>query len=122
VSNPKIGFFGLGTMGGQLARRLLSTGYEVTGFDVSDARTKQARDAGVTLASSPAAAAKGTDVVLSSLPDPAIVRGAYLGADGVLSATRSGATLIDMSTIDPARGARSRPRPAPPGWMPSTRR
>ncbi|MGH7348691.1 MAG: NAD(P)-dependent oxidoreductase, partial [Candidatus Rokuibacteriota bacterium] len=41
------------------------------------------------------------DIVLSSLPDPAAVRRAYLGADGVLSAARSGATLIDLSTIDP---------------------
>ncbi len=101
VSRPKIGFVGLGTMGGQMARRLVSSGYEVTGFDPSGDRAKQAAAAGVTLASSPAAAAKGADVVLSSLPDPAIVRRAYLGPDGVLSATRPGATLIDMSTIDP---------------------
>ena len=101
MSRPKIGFVGLGTMGGQMARRLVSSGYEVTGFDVSGDRAKQAADAGVTPASSPAGAARGADVVCSSLPDPAIVRRAYLGSDGVLSATRSGATLVDMSTIDP---------------------
>ena len=100
-SGPKIGFVGLGTMGGQMARRLASSGYDVTGYDVSDERARQAAAGGVTLAASPAAAARSADVVLSSLPDPAVVRRAYLGADGVLSAVHAGATLIDMSTIDP---------------------
>jgi 3-hydroxyisobutyrate dehydrogenase len=88
-------------MGGQMAKRLVEKGYAVTGHDVSESRSRQAAAAGVTLAPSPGAAAKGADVVLSSLPDPAIVRRAYLGPDGILGATRSGATFIDMSTIDP---------------------
>jgi 3-hydroxyisobutyrate dehydrogenase-like beta-hydroxyacid dehydrogenase len=101
TTTPRIGFVGLGTMGGQMAKRLVANGYAVTGYDVSDDRARQAAAAGVTLASSPAAAAKAADVVLSSLPDPGIVRRAYLGADGILTATRSGATFIDLSTIDP---------------------
>jgi 3-hydroxyisobutyrate dehydrogenase len=39
--------------------------------------------------------------VLSSLPDPPAVRAAYLGAGGVLEGARAGATLVDLSTIDP---------------------
>jgi len=101
TTRPKIGFVGLGTMGGQMAKRLAGGGYAVTGFDVSADRAKQAAAAGVTLASSPAGAAKGADIVLSSLPDPAIVRRAYLGPEGVLSAARAGMTCVDMSTIDP---------------------
>jgi len=101
VTKPRIGFVGLGTMGGQMVRRLVGCGYEVTGHDVDGDRARQAAQAGVTLAASPAAAAKGADVVLSSLPDPVAVRRAYLGPDGVLSAVRAGATLVDMSTIDP---------------------
>jgi len=101
TTRPKIGFVGLGTMGGQMAKRLAGSGYAVTGFDVSADRAKQAAAAGVILAPSPAGAAKGADVVLSSLPDPAIVRRAYLGPEGVLSATRAGMTCVDMSTIDP---------------------
>lgn len=101
TTTPKIGFVGLGTMGGQMARRLVASGYEVTGHDVSADRARQAAEAGVHPAASPAAAAKGADVVLSSLPDPAVVRRAYLGESGVLSAARSGATFIDLSTIDP---------------------
>jgi len=101
VTTTRIGFVGLGTMGGPMARRLAGSGYAVTGFDVSAERSKQAATAGVVLASSPAAAAKGADFVLSSLPDPATVRRVYLGPDGVLSAAGAGMTLIDLSTIDP---------------------
>jgi 3-hydroxyisobutyrate dehydrogenase len=101
TTTPSIGFVGLGTMGGQMARRLAASGYRVTGYDVAAERARQAREGGVTLAASPAGAAEAADVVLSSLPDPAAVRRAYLGADGVLSAARRGTTFVDVSTIDP---------------------
>jgi 3-hydroxyisobutyrate dehydrogenase len=97
----QIGFVGLGTMGGPMARRLAEQGHRVSGYDVDAARGARAREGGVTLAPSAAGAAETADVVLSSLPDPAAVRGAYLGADGVLSTVRSGTTLIDLSTVDP---------------------
>jgi len=98
---PRIGFVGLGTMGGQMARRLVEQQYRVTGYDVDGHRATQAEKSGVALAPSPAAAAEAADVVLSSLPDPAALRCAYLAADGVLSAARPGMTLIDLSTVDP---------------------
>ena len=85
MSKPKIGFVGLGTMGGAMARHLVQNGYAVTGYDPSRER----------------AAAAGAAIVLSSLPHPAAVRDAYLGAEGVLSMARPGAVLVDMSTIDP---------------------
>ena len=85
TSETKIGFVGMGTMGGPMARRLASSGFAVRGFDVSPERAKQAAAAGVTLAAGPAEAARDADVVMSSLPDPAAVRRAYLGPDGVLS-------------------------------------
>jgi 3-hydroxyisobutyrate dehydrogenase len=88
-------------MGGQMARRLAASGYRVTGYDVDAGRARRAQEGGVVLAKSPAGAAEAADVVLSSLPDPAAVRRAYLGADGVLSAARRGTTLVDVSTIDP---------------------
>ena len=46
--------------------------------------------------------ARACDVLLSSLPDPAAVRAAYLGESGVIEAVRAGMTLVDLSTIDPA--------------------
>jgi 3-hydroxyisobutyrate dehydrogenase len=101
TSKAKIGFVGMGTMGGPMARRLASSGFAVRGFDVSAERAKQAAAAGVALTKGPAEAARDADVVMSSLPDPAAVRRAYLGPDGVLSTIRPNATLIDLSTIDP---------------------
>jgi 3-hydroxyisobutyrate dehydrogenase len=97
----RIGFVGLGTMGGPMARRLAAQGHQVTGYDVDAARAARAREGGVTLATSSGGAAENADAVLSSLPDPAALRRAYLGADGVLSTVKAGATLLDLSTVDP---------------------
>ena len=101
TTTPRIGFVGLGTMGGPMARWLAASGYKVTGYDVSAERAATAQDGGVTLAKSPAGAAETADVVLSSLPDPATVRRAYLGPDGVLGKARRGMTFVDVSTTDP---------------------
>ena len=54
----RIGFVGLGTMGGPMARRLAAQGHQVTGYDVDAARAARAREGGVTLATSPAGAAE----------------------------------------------------------------
>jgi 3-hydroxyisobutyrate dehydrogenase-like beta-hydroxyacid dehydrogenase len=97
----QIGFVGLGTMGGPMARRLVEQGHRVTGYDVDAVRGARAREGGVALAASAAGAAESADAVLSSLPDPAALRRAYLGPDGVLGTVKKGATLIDLSTVDP---------------------
>jgi 3-hydroxyisobutyrate dehydrogenase len=101
TTNPKVGMLGLGTMGGPIARRLVATGYTVTGYEIDAGRARQAAEAGVTMVTSPRLVAAASDVVLSSLPDPGAVRRAYLGDDGVLTGVRPGMTLIDVSTIDP---------------------
>jgi 3-hydroxyisobutyrate dehydrogenase-like beta-hydroxyacid dehydrogenase len=102
MATLRIGFLGMGAMGGPMARRLGQKGFRVTGYDVSEARSAAAAKDGVAIAKSPAAAAEAADVVMSSLPNPAIVRAAYLGADGAVPALRPGTILIDMSTIDPS--------------------
>jgi 3-hydroxyisobutyrate dehydrogenase-like beta-hydroxyacid dehydrogenase len=118
MTTPRIGFLGMGAMGGPMARRLAQNGFSVSGYDVDTARGDAAAQGGVTLAKSPAMAAEAADVLMSSLPNPVAVREAYLGANGAVSALRAGAILIDMSTIDPntwrevageaaARGAQS---------------
>ena len=102
MATLRIGFLGMGAMGGPMARRLGQKGFHVTGYDVSETRSAAAAKDGVTIAKSPAAAAEGADVVMSSLPNPATVRAAYLGADGAVPALRAGTILVDMSTIDPS--------------------
>ena len=101
MTTATVGFVGLGAMGGAMAGYLVKSGYAVTGYDVSAERLEAAARAGVTRAGSAALAAGAADVVLSSLPHPAAVRDAYLGGGGIVAAARSGATLIDLSTVDP---------------------
>jgi 3-hydroxyisobutyrate dehydrogenase len=101
TDRPRIGFLGLGTMGGPMAGRLAGSGYRVTGHDPDAARAGRARTQGVALAASPAGVAEAADVVLSSLPDPGTVRRAYLGPDGALERARAGMTFVDVSTTDP---------------------
>jgi 3-hydroxyisobutyrate dehydrogenase-like beta-hydroxyacid dehydrogenase len=97
----RLGFLGLGTMGGPMARRLAAGGHRVTGYEPNAARAAAAKVGGVELAASPAQVAEASDTVLSSLPDPATVRHAYLDADGALAGARAGTTFVDVSTTDP---------------------
>jgi 3-hydroxyisobutyrate dehydrogenase-like beta-hydroxyacid dehydrogenase len=105
MATSRIGYLGLGAMGGAMARRLVQSGFAVVGYDVSQARAAAAARYGVTVAKSAAAAAAGADVVLSSLPNPPAVRAAYLGADGAVSTAPAGAVVVDLSTIDPGTWA-----------------
>ncbi|MCB1333516.1 MAG: NAD(P)-binding domain-containing protein, partial [Roseivivax sp.] len=87
----KIGFIGLGNMGAPMAANLVKAGHAVTGFDT------QARPEGLTLATSAAEAAAGADVVITMLPNGAILRAV---ADQVIPAMKPGAVLCDCSTVD----------------------
>jgi len=111
----RIGFLGLGTMGGQMARRLVSQGFSVRGYDPSSERAAQAKTAGVILEASPGRVAAASDVILSSLPDPAAVRAAYLGESGALAGAHKGMTWIDLSTIDPETCREIAAKAAPAG-------
>src|SRR5262249_19255938 len=86
---------------GPMARRLVETGFTVTGFEPDQARAGKAKADGVVLATSPARVAEASDMVLSSLPDVATVRRAYEAADGAIAGARAGMTFIDVSTTDP---------------------
>ncbi|PIE12771.1 MAG: 3-hydroxyisobutyrate dehydrogenase [Rhodobacterales bacterium] len=88
----KIGFIGLGNMGGPMAANLAAAGHEVTGFDMADVAID-----GVTLAESGAEAATGADVVITMLPNGAILRA--VAAD-IIPAMSPGAALVDCSTVD----------------------
>ncbi len=88
----KIGFIGLGKMGGPMAANLAKAGHEVTGFDMAAVEID-----GVTMADSGAAAATGADVVITMLPNGAILR--HVAAE-VIPAMTKGAALVDCSTVD----------------------
>ncbi|BBU29458.1 3-hydroxyisobutyrate dehydrogenase [Burkholderia sp. THE68] len=98
----KIGFVGLGHMGGPMAANLLKAGHAVTAFDLVPAALDAAKAAGATLAASPRAAAEGAEVVITMLPAAQHVKAVYLNDDGVLAGVAKGVPLVDSSTIDPA--------------------
>ncbi len=88
----KIGFIGLGNMGAPMAANLAAAGHEVTGFDLA-----APCPAGVTKADTAAAAATGAEVVITMLPNGAILRSV---AAELVPAMTAGAVLCDCSTVD----------------------
>ncbi|WP_372922947.1 3-hydroxyisobutyrate dehydrogenase [Roseovarius sp.] len=88
----KIGFIGMGNMGAPMAANLASAGHDVTGFDTAGVRVE-----GVVAASSAAGAAAGAAVVITMLPDGAVLRAV---ADEIIPAMDAGAVLLDCSTVD----------------------
>ncbi len=88
----KIGFIGLGNMGGPMAANLAKAGHAVAGFDLAAPMPE-----GVAKAASAAEAAQGADVVITMLPNGAILRAV---ADEVVPAMTAGAVFCDCSTVD----------------------
>ena len=110
----RIGFIGLGNMGGPMARNLLKAGHEVRGFDLSPAALEAFAAAGGTVVSGGVAAAEGAEFLVTMLPAGKHVRDTYLSQSGLAAATAPGAVLIDSSTIDVATArevAAAMPRP-----------
>jgi 3-hydroxyisobutyrate dehydrogenase len=98
----KVGFIGLGNMGGPMATNLVKAGHEVAVFDLSEAALQQLKSAGAAVAGSAAEAAAGADYVISMLPAGKHVAATYLGDAGLLAQLDSSTTVLDCSTIDAA--------------------
>ena len=96
----KIGFIGLGNMGGPMAANLVKAGHEVIGTDLSADAVAQLVEVGGTAGASIADAVSGADVVVTMLPAGSHVRTVYLADGGVVATVAAGTLLIDCSTID----------------------
>jgi 3-hydroxyisobutyrate dehydrogenase len=103
ASHVRVGFIGIGTMGLPMARRLIDAGHELVAHDLDPAR---AAAASARVAASAAEAARGADVVITSLPSPAAIDAVVFGEGGIHETAAAGATFIDMSTNSPL-GARA---------------
>ncbi|SDN68521.1 3-hydroxyisobutyrate dehydrogenase [Pseudomonas jinjuensis] len=98
----RIGFIGLGNMGGPMAANLLKAGYDVTVFDLSASAVQNLVGQGAKSVASPAEVARAdVEVILTMLPAAQHVKQVYLGDDGLLANVQPGVLLIDSSTIDP---------------------
>lgn len=96
----RIGFLGLGNMGGPMAANLVKAGHEVRGFDLSGAAVAAAASRGVVGAESMASAVAGCDVAITMLPAGSHVESVYLGESGLLAQADRDTLFIDCSTID----------------------
>lgn len=95
-----IGYVGLGSMGGALARRL-QLSHPLRVYDRDAASVQRLVDAGATRADSLAALAQGCDVILLCLPTSEHVRTVLLGADGIAASAKRGTLIVDQTSGDP---------------------
>jgi 2-hydroxy-3-oxopropionate reductase len=97
----KVGFCGTGRMGAAMAGRLIAAGHHVKVWNRSADKLAPLVAAGATLASSPAEAAGGADILLMCLFDSAAVEEVVFGASGVVIAHNVAPLLVDHSSIAP---------------------
>jgi 3-hydroxyisobutyrate dehydrogenase len=102
----RVGFIGLGNMGGPMCGHLVAAGFEVTAFDLIPDALARLRDAGARAAGSVAECAQGAEALITMLPAPPQVEQVLLGEAGAIAALEPGSVAIDMSTSSTAVGAR----------------
>ena len=100
--NMKIGFIGLGNLGGKLAGSLLRNGFELSVRDLDRAAAEPFLAEGAHWAESPKELAEAVDFVITCLPSPAASASVMEAEDGVLAGLRPGRVWGEMSTTDEA--------------------
>jgi 2-hydroxy-3-oxopropionate reductase len=101
MTNPTIGFIGLGIMGKPMARNLLKAGYPLVVRNRSRSAVDELSKEGAQAAGSSKEVAERTDVLITMLPDSPDVELVYAGEQGIFAGAKPGMLLIDMSSISP---------------------
>ena len=96
----KIGFIGLGNVGGKLAGSLLRNGHDLTVRDLDPALVAEFVGRGAPSSASPRELAEQVDIIITCLPSPAASAAVAEGADGFLAVMRPGQVWLEMSTTD----------------------
>ena len=97
----RIGFIGLGNMGGPMALNLIKAGHTLTVFDMRRDAAKPHLAAGAKWADDVASVTRGAEIVMTSLPGPPEVEAVALGPGGILEAAQPGTVYADLSTNSP---------------------
>ncbi|MBV8084712.1 MAG: NAD(P)-dependent oxidoreductase [Chloroflexi bacterium] len=97
----KLGFIGLGTMGGRMANNLQKAGHLLVVHDVRREACQPFLEKGATWADSPKAVGEQVDLVFTSLPGPPEVEAVALGVNGLLDGMHAGSAWFDLSTNSP---------------------
>lgn len=98
----KIGFIGLGNVGGKLSGSILRNGLDLMVLDLDKSAAQHLLDAGATWADSPKEMAEACDVVITCLPSPAASAAVLEADDGLLAGFGPGKVWLEMSTTDEA--------------------
>jgi 3-hydroxyisobutyrate dehydrogenase-like beta-hydroxyacid dehydrogenase len=106
MTTTKIGFVGLGHMGGNMAGRLVHAGYQVYGSGRSQDRHRPLLRDGLQWRETPRDVAMAADMVITSLPDDEVLDEVASGPDGMLAGLTPGKIWIDMSTVSPGASRR----------------
>jgi len=98
----RIGFIGLGNVGGKLAGSLQRNGFDLTVRDLDTSAAQPFLDAGASWAESPGEIAEDCDTVITCLPSPAACSEVMEADDGILAGLSAGKVWMEMSTTDEA--------------------
>src|SRR5438105_10748494 len=98
----KLGFVGLGAMGGRVTKRLLNAGHSVTGYNRTKSKAQWLLDAGMQWRDTPREIAESTDVVFTMVTNTDALQQVFGGPDGILAGLKAGKIDADMRTISPA--------------------
>lgn len=98
----KVGFIGLGVMGGQMVNRLLSKGHTVSGYNRTRSKAQWLIDQGMKWADSPRAVAAAADFTFAMVTNAAAISAITEGSDGMLAGLGPGKIFLDMSTVSPS--------------------
>jgi 3-hydroxyisobutyrate dehydrogenase len=98
----RVGFVGLGTMGGAMAANAARAGFDVMAWNRTPGRGDALAELGVALVESPAAVARAADVLISIVSDTPDVEAVLFGPGGVAEGAGAGLLVVDMSTISPS--------------------
>ena len=98
----KIGFIGLGNVGGKLAGSLLRNGFDLTVRDLNEQTVRTFIKKGAKFGESPKQMVESSDLVITCLPSPAVSAAVMEDQDGILAGMSAGKIWVEMSTTDEA--------------------
>ena len=98
----RVGFVGLGTMGGAMAANVARAGFEVSAWNRTPGRATELGELGVRLAASPAEVAAASEIVVTIVSDTPDVEAVLFGDAGVASGAGHDSLIVDMTTISPS--------------------
>jgi len=96
----KIGFIGLGNVGGKLAGSLLRNNFDLTVRDLDESLTNSLKDFGAKVAKSPKELAEQSDLIITSLPSPEVSAEVLESEDGIINGLSENKIWLEMSTTD----------------------